>query len=219
MRRLANGIMLAAAVLGLGVGAQSRTLAGTIVVTPSNLDGWSPIVTDSSGVPGGNPTGSATFVTGPATPPLGVGSVNLATGNGTSGGDGSAQMGRNTNYAGIPLSSITSLSYSTYVTSTMGNNSPILISPSPPVARARPMISSTSSRRIRHPGPVTRACQIRGATQLNTWQTWNALTGGWYSDSGVGGPGTAVVSLATYEADFPNATLENAVSGLGGIRP
>ena len=94
-----------------------RSTADTIVVDPSNPHGWTTIVTDA--------TGGAEFVNGPATPPGGVGSLNLYTGNGTTGGDGAA-MARNTNYDGLAISAITSLGYSTYVTSNNGQQAPYL---------------------------------------------------------------------------------------------
>ncbi len=218
MKNTMRRVGLALATLGLLGGGASLTKADlVVVVTPSNLDGWNPIVTDSSGAPGGNPTGNAQFVNGPATPPLGVGSVNLSTGNGTTGGDGSAQI-RNSNYAGIALSSITALSYSTYVTSNNGQQFPYLnltISENGPGSANDKLYFEPP---YQTPSTGNPSLPNQGATLLNTWQTWNALSGGWYSDSGYAGPGTNVGSLAGYLALHPNATLENATSGLGGIR-
>jgi hypothetical protein len=56
-------------------------------------------------------------------------------------------------------------------------------------------------------------------TALNTWQTWNALTGNWYDDNGTlrSRPGDKTVSLAALIAALPDATIVNA-DGLGGIR-
>ena len=59
----------------------------------------------------------------------------------------------------------------------------------------------------------------QGAVALNTWQTWNALAGGWYDDNGNGNPGVAgVVSFSTMVADNPNTTIVNQSNGLGGVR-
>ena len=56
----------------------------------------------------------------------------------------------------------------------------------------------------------------------NQWQTWNTLTGMWYSDNGnpsSNGPGSNAITLAAYLAAFPNATIVNdAGQGIGGIR-
>src|SRR6185369_9029886 len=86
--------------------------AVTTVVSPGNMNGWTFYSTDSSGVVN---TGSATgdLVNGPATPPLGTGSAHFMTAAGA--GNGSEQL-RNTSWSGTLLSSITTLSYSTYAT-------------------------------------------------------------------------------------------------------
>jgi MYXO-CTERM domain-containing protein len=211
-------LVLSTAIVVLTIGAPGRTKAD-VTVTPSNLDGWSTRVTDMNGALGGNSTGIAQFVTGPATPPLGVGSVQLATGNGTIGGDGSAQMD-NTNYQGTLLSSITSLSYSTYVTANNGQQFPYLNL----VVSTDGSFSSASLDKLYFEPPFQTptsgnpSLPNQGASVLNTWQTWNALSGGWYSDSGYGSPGTGVLSLGGYEAANPNATIWNSSSALAGIR-
>ena len=46
-----------------------QSFAATVVVSPSNMDGWATMVTDSSGAQGSpNPTAGAVFGNGPATP-------------------------------------------------------------------------------------------------------------------------------------------------------
>src|ERR1019366_2417539 len=110
---LAGGLVLAAA------------SAHAVVVDPYNMGNWAFANSDANGTVGDNPTGSGAMVVGPGTPPLGVGSADLATGNGTSGGDG-AEILSNTGYANVPLSAITTLSYSTYVTSNNGQQFPYL---------------------------------------------------------------------------------------------
>jgi len=206
-----RSMLVAAACLAILAG-QSR--AATIVVNPSNLHGWATMVTDSSGAQGSsNPTAGAVFVTGPATPPVGVGSLNLYTGNGTVGGDGSAQV-RNSDYSGLLVSSITSLSYSTYVTSNNGQQAPYL---------TMWVHTNGGDDRLWFEPPYAN----QGNVALNQWQTWNALTAtaGWYDDLGTGnsGPGSNSVSLATLLADLSangdtNATIYNPSASLGGIR-
>ena len=217
------GLATALAVLGLLGGVASRVEADVVVVTPGNLDGWNPVVTDSNGVPNGapgalgNPTGNAQFVNGPAGAPLGGGSVNLSTGDGTSGGDGSAQL-RDSNYVGTLLSSLTSLSYSTYVTSNNGQQFPYL---SLTISTTG---NGTADDQLYFEPPYQTALTgnlslpDQGSTLLYTWQTWNALEGGWWSDNGIGGSGgTDVVSLATYLAAHPDATIVNTSDDLGGV--
>jgi hypothetical protein len=198
--------------------------AATVVVDPNNMDGWTFYSTDSSGTLN---TGSnvGQMVTGPATPPLGVGSANLMTAPGA--GDGSEQL-RSTNSAGTPLASITSLSYSTYATSIGGDQLPFLnlyvSSQGNGVYDDRlwfePVYSSASAGNG-NPNPQPNIA-------LNAWQTWNAFTGMWYTDSGTpnanafpsdpNGPGDHAITFAEFLAAYPNATIVNPSAGVGGIR-
>ena len=198
----------------LGLSPTSAT-AATVVVSPSSLGNWSFDNRDAGGtiIP---TTGS--LVNGPAAPPLGTGSANLKVGNGTTGGDGASEL-RNTGYAGIALNSITALSYSTYVTQNNGQQFPYL-----------QLTFSTTGTGIaddklyfeppyQTPGTGNPALPNQGVTALNTWQSWNALAGGFYDDLDPNsGPGTGVKPLSYYLALYPLAKLTNATSGLGGIR-
>ena len=76
-------------------------------------DGTNPA---SAGVTGG-------FVTGPATPPLGIGMAHLTTGTGN--GDQASEI-RNLDYQGLKLSALTSLGYSEFTTSNNGQQTPYL---------------------------------------------------------------------------------------------
>jgi hypothetical protein len=204
------------AALAVWLAGQTQVQAATVDVTPDNLNGWFTNVTDDNGNPGGNPTGSANFVTGPGTPPLGVGSVNLVTGNGTSGGDGSAQID-NANYAGVALSSITSLGYSEYVTNWNGSQTPYLslaiattgIGPADDILFFEPAYQTPSSGNPSLPN--------QGSPTTGAWQTWNALEGGWWDNNGVLNPGTGVGSLADYLAVYPNATI-STFGSLGSVQ-
>lgn len=151
------------------------------------------------------------MVTGPATPPLGVGSANLATGNGTTGGDG-AEILSNTGYAGVALSSLTSLSYSTYDTLNNGQQFPYL-------QLEVKATNGTYDQLFFEPPYQTQA------TAMNTWQSWNALGGGWWDNNGTcGSPGDAgVVSLSACDAALGGATIVNSfgtvgvLDGVGGV--
>ena len=197
--------------------APTTSSAATVDVTPTSMGSWAFDNRDGNGVIGANPTASAGMVTGPSTPPLGTGSANLSTGNGTTGGDGASEL-RNTAYAGVPLSAITALSYSTYNTLNNGQQFPYLgltISttgpgPTDDILFFEPPYQTPTSGNPSLPN--------QGATALNTWQSWNALTGGWWDNNGTANPGTGVESLSFFLAQFPNATIENAASGLGGVR-
>jgi hypothetical protein len=64
-----------------------------------------------------------TFVTGPPTPPRGIGSLRLQTNLGK--GDGSAQM-RSARYAGVLLTNLTELTYYAYSATNNGQQFPYL---------------------------------------------------------------------------------------------
>lgn len=195
------GAVSAFAALGLAPTASS---AATVDVTPSSMGNWSFDNRDVGGNIGANPTASGSMVTGPGSPPLGTGSANLATGNGTIGGDGAQEL-RNTGYVGLALTSISALSYSTYATAWNGQQLPYLV-----------LYTSNGNRLWFEPA----YSPAQGAVALNTWQTWNTLTGGWYEDNGVGGQGVdKVVSWGTILAANLGASIVNqSGNGLGGVR-
>ncbi|MDQ4120868.1 MAG: carboxypeptidase-like regulatory domain-containing protein [Acidobacteriota bacterium] len=183
--------------------------AATVVVTPGNLQGWQIVTTPASGS-----TASVTFVNGPGTPPLGTGSAQLSVG---SNGNSSAEL-RNPNYAGTLLSQITALSYSTYVQQNTDGQAPYIIlrvdhdnDPNTPVDLLffEPVYQN-----------ATFGCSNQPTVATNTWQTWDARNGCWYSVNGFAGsgPGASVIPLSTYIAAFPNARIVNTSGGSGGIR-
>src|ERR1700730_8720992 len=82
---------------------KNPTSARTFLVHSSAAGGWVAQTRDASGSPvpiGTGARGAGKFVTGPATPPLGIGSAELRTGNGSTGGDCSAEL-RNSAYSGV----------------------------------------------------------------------------------------------------------------------
>lgn len=185
--------------------------AGTVVVTPSSLNGWATNIT-------GGTSGIAAFVLGPSTPPLGTGSVNLAIGDGTADGDEAARIA-SSSYAGTRLADLTALSFSTYATVWNGQQVPYL-----QLKVDRDGVGGYDDdlffeAAFQNPVDGNPALPNQGAAVLNAWQTWNALTGGWWSGSGDGStnPGTGVNSLAAYLSVNPDATIVNP-SAVGGIR-
>src|SRR2546423_1640948 len=95
----------------LSAAAASST---TLTVTPSSSQGW---------VVYGDPGASVTFVDGPATPPLGSGSIRLQIP-----ADGNAFTNiRQPGYAGTLLSSLTALDYYTYVNHFVDGQAPYLL--------------------------------------------------------------------------------------------
>lgn len=211
----------AAVALALAFGAASAN-ATPVPVTPSNMGSWAFANSDVNGTVGANPTGSGGMVTGPATPPLGVGSAQLSTGDGTTGGDG-AEILSTTGYSGVALSSLTSLSYSTYDTLNNGQQFPYL-------QLEVETSGGTYDQLFFEPPyqtPTTGNSSLpnQGATAMNTWQSWNVLEGGWWDNNGsCGSPGTGVASLSACEAALPGATIVNSygttgvLTGVGGVQ-
>ena len=218
MRRILGFVISSAAALAM-VGAATAS-AATVVVRPSAMDSWATQTRDPGGVPvaSNDPYchGSVNFVTGPATPPLGVGSAELKTGNGTTGGDCSAEL-RNSAYSGVKLNSLTGLSYWTYDVTNNGQQFPYLelnidttgtgASPDDALFFEPPYQSSSNGGTD---------CAHQAITAMNTWQQWDALHGCWWSNDGDLNPGTGTGTLADYLAVYPNATIVNSSSG-GGV--
>ena len=74
MKKRALAVLIAGAAL-LATGASA--LAATTTVAPGHMDGWA-VNNDTCGAA---TTGTVAFVTGPATPPAGAGSIQLAVGS------------------------------------------------------------------------------------------------------------------------------------------
>ncbi|HEX2061572.1 MAG TPA: hypothetical protein VHK90_12600, partial [Thermoanaerobaculia bacterium] len=185
-------------------------LAQLITITPAAPGPWTFNASASA-----NPAPPAAYIApGFETPPLGIGSAHL-----TPGSDGAlnAQV-RNTAFAGTRLDSITALSYSTYVdVDGSGGQAPfmnLLIDQDGDGVSDDQLFFEPAYQTGSYPGdPVPN----QGAIQLRTWQTWDALVGGWWSlDAGTFGP--PLVTLASYISMFPNATIVNTAGGLGGLR-
>ncbi len=173
----------------MAVAGQSAR-ATTVLVDPADMGQWSFANASSSGLVGANLYGSGSMVVGPATPPLGIGSANLATGNGTNGGNG-AEILSSTGYALTPLSSLTALSYSTYVTSNNGSQFPYLELEIEGTIGGVVNYDQLFFEPPYQTAPYTTHPSLpdQGAEVLNTWQTWNALEGGWWDNAGICSPG------------------------------
>jgi hypothetical protein len=223
-----NSVPFCTVLAALGLFVQP-SLAGTVEVTPSSMGSWA---FDNRGAPtyniGTEPTAVTGMVAGPATPPLGIGSAELGVGNGITGGDGAAELG-NIGFAGTALSAITALSYSTYDVTNNGSQFPYLRlyvsfdggATLGDVFFFEPPYQTTTSGNPSLPP--------QGPEALNTWQSWNALEGGWWSNNGADGltpggqctPGTGVESLSDcLTADgssLANAVIFNPTDSLGDL--
>jgi hypothetical protein len=197
----------------------TASVAATVVITPISMGSWAFDHRDLNGDLDSNANGTGQLVNGPATPPLGTGSAQLATGNGTTNGDGAQEL-RNTGYNEVALSTITTLMYSTYATQNNGQQFPYLGLMIATSGSGSPDDIIFFEPPYQQPSTGNGSLTDQGATALNTWQTWDALAGGWWANSGDGGcdPGTGVCALSNYLAAHPNAAIVNTDGGLGGVR-
>ena len=201
--------------------------ATTLFVYPGHLEGWQPSTTVLTATPSPAPT--VEFVNGPATPPLGTGSVELRVG---SDGDNAAEM-RQPNYSLTVLpnpsptppaaNELTALTYSTYAQSggsggqtpyiilNIDNNNDGLFS----IAAGddqlffEPVYQNGTYSTVDPSITIPNQC---GANPLcvtpGQWQTWDAFNGGWWAVSAgtFGPPLTTLVTLGTPLA--PGASID-----------
>ncbi|MBX4189475.1 right-handed parallel beta-helix repeat-containing protein [Candidatus Parcubacteria bacterium] len=142
--------------------------SGTVLVTPSNMHGWT-LWNDQSDTVCTDAT-VCRFVTGPGTPPVGNGSAELATPLST---DGKALL--LADYAGTRLDAFTALSYSTYrQTADAGNNLAIALQFTVDYDLTDGA-TGFMGRIIFEPYQTN-----GGSVVQNTWQTWDAKAGKWW---------------------------------------
>jgi hypothetical protein len=201
---------------------QAATPPNYVVVNENHMHGWTFVLTDVSGTPyhtGGDytsPTGTAQFVNGPAPTPDGTGSANLAVGDGTSGGDGSAQV-VTANFDGTLLSALTTLSYYAYSAHNNGQQFPYLTLTISTGNPSMPTDILFFEPPYQTPLTGNPTCATPGqATLMNTWQNWDALHGCWWDDNGLANPGvtlTPMQPLSFFEtgggAGYNNPTIKS----------
>lgn len=158
------------------------------------------------------------LVTGPGVPPVGNGSVQLSVGaNGANG-----TYVENPDYAGFLLSDLTVLSYATYVQTYVNGQAPYLVLALDfdgdaivedalafePVYQTGGYPSSSA---------IPNQCGVSpNCVDLNTWQSWDALVGGWWSfTAATSGP--PLVTIADYVAAHPTARIVNDASFGDGV--
>lgn len=140
--------------------AQKALAAGTTVVSPANMDGWSGVDDNGYG-------GSLSFVNGPGATPLGTGSAQLNTTTTSQG-----YMLAKSAYGGTKLSALSNLSYETYVQ--QGNNT---IAPSLQLNITSDVVNNATwqGRLVYEPYQNGHATVTDGV-----WQPQNALSGLWW---------------------------------------
>jgi len=185
----------------------------TITVTDCNLNGWikQPIGNSSLG-----------FVNGPATPPLGNGSLKFNVPPGVN-FPGDFVRFRNGQYSGTSLSSLTELSYDTYIEARdtiVDIHFIVMLSDINGDGTAEHNL--VFDPRYQNSNFIKGTMPDQGFSHVHEWQSWDALHGGWYYGGGVTtdpdheGP---FFTLAEYLSQYPNATIRNdAAKGGPAIR-
>jgi hypothetical protein len=198
-------------------GQSPNAPAALVVVSPSNMDGWTTF-NGYCGKTEGASTGSVAFVTGPGTPPLGVGSFEF-----TVGSDGSSSPEiANANYYGLRLDQINAFSYSTYV-----QNSGTRTGQAPYIYLDVDYTGDNTADDLLFFEPTYQTGTYSGDTVPNqcpgipncvavgSWQTWDARLGGWWSLNEGGGP--PLHTLQGYMTAHPNSRIVNESGSNGGV--
>lgn len=186
----------------------------TITVTDCNLNGWvkQPIGNSSLG-----------FVNGPDTPPVGNGSLKFYVPAGGIFWPGDFVRLRNGQYTGTKLSTLTELSYETYIEArdTITDIHFIVIL-SDINGDGTAEHNLVFDPRYQNSNFIIGSMPDQGFSQVHEWQRWDALRGGWYyggdvtTDPDHEGP---YFTLAEYLNQYPDATIRNdAAKGGPAIR-
>ena len=207
-------LLCVVAVVGLGGFASAA-----VTVSPSNMNGWITSTYDGNGNPITSPNEKVNFVSGPAGQPLGSGSANLLLLNST--GDGNAALGTN-QYAGTPLSAITSLSYFTYCTTNNGQQFPYIAVNVNLEGNGTGPVDDTLffEPPYQTPSAGNPSLPNQGGTVMNAWQSWSALSGAWWDNNNIMSPGssldhplTPIDTLSYYLSQLPNTDTPVITSG------
>ncbi|MFI5394004.1 MAG: right-handed parallel beta-helix repeat-containing protein [Candidatus Binatia bacterium] len=168
-------------------GAIQAAQASTVVVTPSNMNGWASFDDYGSG------TGSFALVDGPGTAPLGRGSAQLTV-------DSIARWAVGTlAYAGTRLDQITALSYDAYRTS---GSSPLAVSLQFDIDYGLGLTT--------YQGRLVFEPYLSGSPATGAWQSWDARAGTWYSSRAPYNAACSMASPCTWAqvlSNWPNAAL------------
>lgn len=187
--------------------------------------------------------GKIFFTNGPAKPPLQKGSLEF---NAPVNGHARQVRMRNSNYSGILLSSITELSYSTYVQKAGSKpDVPLLVLLVDINGDGKAVGDGVKDGDIPHITFIPRFQNVEDTTgypvkfgwykpkktndkeirwqppvRQNAWQTWDVLHGGWVNWTVVNNTvdtSPSLFSLSSFIAQHPNARIVNDKRG-GGIR-
>ncbi len=173
--------------------------ASTTTVGALSVNGWFGLNEGPSGS-----VGTTTLLTGPGTPPAGIGSAKL-----TVDSNGRASLGTNV-YAGTKLSQISAMSYAAYASSTSASHQPNLMFDVDYV---------TTDASTAYQGRLTFI--PNAPAPANTWTTLDALNDGkWYSTAAPGNGVCPQGSPCTWSqvlTAFPTAGIRNDVAAKGAL--
>ena len=205
IRASALALGLAAMFAGMAV-LPALAASSTVVVTPQT----------GSWAHKEQATATGAFVTGPGTPPAGIGSYKMTTGAGLPSGPnngGKAWLSTNSQN-GTDLAAINSFSYSTYVDLT---------------SAAAPHLTIALQLQVDLDGNGTRDTTMvfepvyspaQGPVTKGIWQTWDVKNGNWWftTPTSFGGSQAVFPSFAAITMAYPNAQIVQwfpAVDGAG----
>ena len=172
--------------------------ADTVVVTTMSETGWFGLNEGPS-----SSIGETLFTPGPGTPPAGVGSATLEVDD-----TGRASFGT-MQFKGVPLASITELTFSEYVSSALV--------PSSATLQLEVDYDATDTDTVYQGRLVSLPA---GPPTLDTWVARNPLAGTWWATKSPGldvCPQSAPCTWAEVLAAFPNASVRNDLIGGGAV--
>jgi len=195
----------------------TSTTQNLVKVTDCNYDGTGWILKPANAL-----NNSIYFVTGPSTPPLGIGSIKV-----NAPADGTYKRILINSYSGLAFSDLVQFSYSTYVeTACMVENIPtdnfflgVIIDPGDGT-ESFPLVFNevyqTGNWIINAKAPD------QGIQKMEVWQNWDLLNGVWWKGSSTGTPidpdhGGEYHSLKTWKKLYPKAKIGAAIAN-GSIR-
>lgn len=194
--------------------ATMNVAAATLVSTPSATQGWTPV--NATAACGGVNTGTTGYVNGPLYPPAGMGSVRATTGS-----NGNTYWNyRNASFDGVSLSTITSLSYDTYVAANLDNQA-FWIRFEVDIDN-NGTVDTTLDFEPAYQTAVYNPGFPQGPVAKGVWQHWDGLQGKWYGPSG-SGPGantktwTQALALIAAMPGYVDAKIKGNIAQ-GGFR-
>lgn len=179
--------------------------ADTAVVGPGPLGSFQLEAVGASYLVGS--TATARFATGPATPPLGTGSLQMDTG--ASAYDG--VIFHTSGYASRRLADLTELKYHTYVTNNGSCQTAYLVLQ---IDRTGDGVADDNLTFEPCYQLAGYGVPAQGPVVLRSWQPWDALMGGFWLNTG----GPPVFTLQSYLQKYPDAVLVNTPHGTGAVR-